>query len=276
MAAPLTAAPDETVFHYVRPLRGDEHGALLSIWSGWDMLVFTATTPGWALLDACDQVWGWHRLEPFAAAWSTSEAAFASFIDDPTVRDRLAMDGFRVVADDGALLEVFIRNNPGYGLPPLASGPTGRPAEPILPNWGHLLDLAVLAVSPDGGQHVSTAVEDLVIARDPDFRRPAVFNPAVMRHWLLSDDAPAALSAMRAAAGRHASPATAQEALALLEPLGCSAIRGRKHFLDVHLSEAAPDGDWLIGTCRRCWHPILVHEHADAPSTTWNLFGDLR
>ncbi len=272
MTALMTTAIDETVFHYVRPLRGDEHGDLLGIWSGHDILFLERSTPGWALLDAHKQIWGWHRRE---SAWSTATAALDGFIADPILRNRLAADGFHVIADHGPLLEEFIRANPSYGLPPLASGPTGRPAEPILPNWGHLLDLAQRAVRHTDGD-VGPSVEDLLRAENRDFVRPAVFNRAVMRRWLASDDAPAALSAMRAAAGRHDSPRTTGEAFALLDPSGCSGFPGQDHVLDVHLSDASTDGDWLIGTCRRCWHPIVEHEHPDLTLTTWSLFGDLR
>ncbi|NTY62577.1 hypothetical protein [Mycolicibacterium sphagni] len=271
MTALMTTVTDETVFHYVRPLRGDEHGDLLSIWSGHDILFLSRSTPGWALIDAQNQVWGWHRREP---EWSTASAALDGFIADPIMRERLVADGFRVLADHGPLLEDFIRGNPSYGLPPLASGPTGRPAEPILPNWGHLLDLAQHAVR-GGDPHASTPVEDLILA-GRDFHRPAVFKPAVMRRWLASDDAPAALSAMRAAAGRSDSPRTTAEAFALLEPLGCNRSPGDGHTLDAHLSDASTDGDWLIGTCGRCWHPIVEHERPDLTVSTWSLFGDLR
>ena len=273
MTALMTTAIDETVFRYVRPLRGDEHGDLLGIWFGHDILFLTRRTPGWALLDAHNQVWGWHRRE---SAWATATAAFDCFIADPVLRDRLAADGFHVIADHGPLLEEFIRANPSYGLPPLASGPTGRPAEPILPNWGHLLDLAQHAVRGADGRYGVSVVEDLLLADSRGFTRPAVFDPSVMRRWLASEDAPAALSAMRAAAGRQNSPRTASEAFALLDPAGCSSSPGQDHVLDVHLSDACGDGDWLIGTCGRCWHPIVEHEHPDLTVTTWSLFSDLR
>ncbi|MFL0286845.1 hypothetical protein ACJH6J_23760 [Mycobacterium sp. SMC-18] len=272
MTALMTAAINETVFRYVRPLRGGEHGDLLGIWSGHDILFLTRRTPGWALLDAHNQVWGWHRRE---SGWSTATAAFDSFIADPVLRDRLAADGFHVIADHGPLLEEFIRANPSYGLPPLASGPTGRPAEPILPNWGDLLDLAQHAVRGAEGRY-GASVEDLLRADNRNFARPAVFDRAVMRRWLASDDTSAALSAMRAAAGRHDSPRTAGEAFALLDPSGCSGSPDQDHVLDVHLSDACGDGDWLIGTCRHCWHPIVEREHPDLTVTTWSLFGDLR
>jgi len=273
MTALMTAAINETVFRYVRPLRGGEHGDLLGIWSGHDILFLTRRTTGWALLDAHNQVWGWHRRE---SGWSTATAAFDSFIADPVLRDRLAADGFHVIADHGPLLEEFIRANPSYGLPPLASGPTGRPAEPILPNWGDLLDLTQHAVRGAEGRY-GASVEDLLRADNRNFARPAVFDRAVMRRWLASDDTSAALSAMRAAAGRCDSPRTAGEAFALLDPSGCSsASPGQDHVLDVHLSDACGDGDWLIGTCRHCWHPIVEREHPDLTVTTWSLFGDLR
>jgi hypothetical protein len=274
--------PDAAVFRFTVPLRAEEFLILLGIWPAVDFPADPAPqkADGWALVDAQDHVWGWHRVEPRDMHWCDAESALDAFIVEPNIRAHLVGDGFRVVADDGALLEEIVRTTPWYGLPPLPSGPSERPSEPILPHWGNLLDLALAAVSPRGGvHHVGSVIEDLIQEEHPEFRRPAVFDRTIMGRWLDSADAPAAISATRVAAGWADNPTTCAEAKTLLDPLGCTRLTGGEHTVDVHLSEGSPDGDWSIGTCNTCWHPVLMNESplsSGEPPTVWALFGDLR
>lgn len=270
-AGPVTK--DQAVFRFTVPLSGEE---FLEVF-GLGPIAAARHPPrhhrGWALVDVHGRVWGWHPLDVDDRNWCNASAALAAFIIEPRVRAHLVSDGFHVVADDGALLHLLLDSQPWSGLPPLPSGTTDRPDEPILPHWGKLLDAALAAVAGHGGAPAQgVTVEDLVRAQRHVFRRPAVFDTAVMRQWLASDDAHAALTAMRAAAGWAKGPFNYAEAIALLDPLGCTAQPGTQHTVVAHLS----DGDWSIGTCGVCWHPMLVHERFDGQPTMWALFGDLR
>lgn len=232
-------------------------------------------THGWALIDAHDQVWGWHPVDIDDLDWCDPAAALASFIIEPRMRARLVRDGFHVVADDdGALIHALLNAGPWSGLPPLPSGPSPRPPGPILPHWATLLDAALVAVTECGAPGEDVAVDELLGRQRRGLNRPVVFEPAVMRRWLASEDAPAALTAMRVAAGWAKAPSTVTDALGLLDPLGCTANPGAAHTVDAHLS----DGDWSIGTCRTCWHPMLSHESYNGATlpAVWAMFGDLR
>jgi hypothetical protein len=272
-ASPVAA--DRPVFHFTVPLSAEEFLILTGLGSSAAERRTHQHTGGWALVDAYGGVWGWHPVDDDDANWSDAAAALAAFIIDLDIRARLVSDGFRVVADDGARLHLLLKSEPWYKLPPAPSGPTRRPNEPILPHWGALLDAALAAVSQHGGApEVGVAIEELIRAQHSDFHRPAVFDPTVMRRWLASDDAPAAVTAMRVTAGWASGPSSYADAVGLLDPVGCTGRRGAQHTLDAHLS----DGDWSIGTCRACWHPLLMHESPDSaePFTVWPVFGDLR
>jgi hypothetical protein len=151
---------------------------------------------------------------------------------------------------------------------------------PVLPDWERLFGLALAAVSPRGGvRYVGSIIEDLILQSHPDFRRPAVFDRAMMRRWLACADAPAAVSAMRAALGSKTTPATCREAGALIDALSCTRRPGGVHMIDIAVSDGSPDGDWSIGVCRKCWTAVLMHESpfsVDGPETMWALFGGLR
>lgn len=269
LTAPIDV--DRAVFRFTVPLSGEELFTLTGIGASGRT---RRDASGWALVDARGRVWGWHPVDTDDRDWRDAPSALAAFIIEPHIRSRLVDDGFHVVADEGgALFHTLLTSDPWTGLPPRPSGPNPRPDGPILPHWGNLLDAVLDAVSTSGGElKVVGAVDEL--PRFRKFRRPAVFEPFAMRRWLASDDAPAALIAMRVTAGWVAGPATVTEAARLLDPAGCTARPGARHMVDAHLS----DGDWSIGTCRACWHPMLVHETFDAagPSTTWAMFADLR
>lgn len=271
LAAP--AAADQAVFRFTVPLSPQELLTLTGLGETWRT---RRDTRGWALLDARGRVWGWHPFDTDDLDWCDAPSALAAFIVKPHVRARLVHDGFHVVDDeDGALFHALLSAGPWSGLPPLPSGPSARPEEPILPHWGNLLDAALAAVSACGGVlEVGVAVDELIALREPGFRRPSIFDPVAMRRWLASDDAPAALTAMRVAAGWVTGPGTVADAIGLLDPLGCTARPGARHTVDAHLS----DGDWSIGSCRVCWHPVLMYEspHSAALPTVWAMFGDLR
>lgn len=271
-----SVAADRDVFHFTVPLSAEEFLTLAGIGPSASVGRTPWRSSGWALVDADGGVWGWHPVDADAADWCDAPAALAGFIIEPRTRARLVGDGFHVVADEGgALLNTLLRSQPWHRLPPLPSGPTRRPSQPILPHWGELLDAALTAVSQHGGPPaVGVAVEDLIRAPGGHLHRPAIFDQTVMRRWLASDDGHAAIAAMRAAAGGAKSPSTYAEALGLLDPRGCTGRPGAQHIIDAHLS----DGDWSIGTCRSCWHPVLMHESSDSaePSTVWAIFGDLR
>ena len=262
---------DRAVFRFTVPLSGEELLTLTGLGASWRT---RRDASGWALVDAHGRVWGWHPFDTDDLDWCDARSALAAFIIEPHIRSRLVDDGFHVVADqDGTLFHTLLATDPWTGLPPRPSGPNPRPDGPILPHWGNLLDAALDAVSTCGGElKVGGTVDEL--PRFRKVRRPSIFDPIAMRRWLASDDAPAALTAMRVAAGWVAGPGTVAEAVRLLDPAGCTARPGARHMVDAHLS----DGDWSIRTCRACWHPMLTHKHPHgaAPSTEWAMFGDLR
>ena len=152
-----------------------------------------------------------------------------------------------------------------------SNGSVARSGGPILPDWGRLFGVALAAVSPRGGVHyvgsVIEDIEDLIVPGHPDFRRPG------------SADAPAAVSAMRAARGSVTSPATCTEAAAMIDAPSCTRRPGGEHTVDISLSEGSPDGDWSIGVCCTCWTAVLMHESpfsVEEPVTMWALFGGRR
>lgn len=161
-----------------------------------------------------------------------------------------------------------------------STGSVARSGGPILPDWGRLFGVALAAVSPRGGVHyVGSVIEDLIAPGHPDFQRPEVFDRAVMRRWLGCADAPAAVSAMRAALGSVTTPATSAEAAALIDAPSCTRRPGGEHTVDISVSDGSPDGDWSIGVCRTCWTAVLMHEdpfNVDEPATMWALFGGRR
>ena len=267
------ADTDHAVFRFTVPLSAEELLTLTGLGATWRT---RRDTRGWALLDARGRVWGWHPFDTDDLDWCDAPSALAAFIVKPRVRARLVNDGFHVVADeDGTLFHAMLTAGPWSGLPPQPSGPSARPDGPILPHWGDLLDASLAAVSARGGVlEDGVALDELITLRDPDFQRPSIFDPVAMRRWLASDDASAALTAMRVAAGWATGPGTVADAVRLLDPAGCTARPGARHTVDAHLS----DGNWSIGTCRVCWHPMLMHEPqcgATLPAM-WAMFGDLR
>ena len=120
-------------------------------------------------------------------------------------------------------------------------------------------------------------LEPFIAKIDPDYQRPMVFDPAAMRAWL-EIDIGAACCAMRTAGGWVRMPGSRDEALELLDPLGCKRL-GDNHWIKAaHASvEYRGEGQWRTASCCDCGHPFIDYfDYRADRQTTWSLFEDLR
>lgn len=217
---------------------------------------------------------------PAIACWPMIPSSLRPTLAAPD-RNHCPTDATPARAGLDTLAHAEAAHPPGAARPPRTRAHlTALVGRTDLPDWERLFGLALAAVSPRGGVHyVGSIIEDLILQSHPDFRRPAVFDRAMMRRWLASADAPAAVTAMRAALGSETTPATCREAASLIDALSCTRRPGGVHTIDIALSDGSPDGDWSIGVCRRCWTAVLMHENpfsVDGPETMWALFGGPR